>query len=135
MDAGRLHLLCDGLNEIERDGRRAEKVEALRRVCGQKTPVVVTCRELDYRDEVLKLDLDTVTIHPLEPSRILGFLKRYLIDAHGEEKGPQEAQALFWQIAGGDAVRTVCEKWRPTEPSLDEFFAATELPDGIGIYP
>lgn len=134
MEASRLYLLCDGLNEIERDAHRAEKVRALRRVFGGQALVVVTCRELDYRDEVLRLDLDTVTIHPLEPSRILGFLERYLVDVHGEEGGRQAAGALFWQIAGGEAVRAVWEKWRSAESSLDRFFAASEILDGIGIY-
>jgi hypothetical protein len=107
----RLYLLLDGLNELPRDDRRAGKVETLRGLLREGLPAAVTCRELDYRDEALRLDLDTITIHPLAPERILDFLQRYLRAGRDEQAAAAEAWALFWQIAGGEEIRAVWAKW------------------------
>ena len=111
LESRRLFLLLDGLNELPRDEARKEKLDTLRKLLGENVPHVVTCRQLDYREEDLKLDLDTITIHPLDPPRIHDFLRRYLIDARGEIKGATVAETLFWEIAGGAEVKAVWEKW------------------------
>jgi hypothetical protein len=124
----RLYFLLDGLNELPRDDRRGAKLDAIRRLLGPETPAVVTCRELDYRDEALNLDLDTIAIHPLDPERVRDFLRRYLIDARGEMDGLAAAEELFWQIAGGADVKAVWEKWRRAGIALNQFFSAAEIP-------
>jgi formylglycine-generating enzyme required for sulfatase activity len=124
----RLCLLLDGLNEIPRDSHRPAKLEALRRLLDLGHPMVVTCRELDYRDGALRLDLDTITIRLLDPERILEFLRTYLVNAFGETAGAGQAEALFWQIAGGYAVRGVWEKWCAAGAGLNLFFQAPDIP-------
>ena len=126
--ARRLYLLCDGLNEIKRDTLREGRVDALRELIDTKVPVVVTCRELDYRDTVLRLEMDTITMHPLEPSRILDFLTRYLVSSHGENEGRSAAEKLFWQIAGGDDIRALWHNWLQVGATLEQFFQASEIP-------
>ena len=123
----RLYFLIDGLNELPRDDQRGAKIEALRELLGTQTPAVVTCREIDYRDEALKLDLDTITIHPLDPERVGDFLRRYLIDARGRTDGDAAADDLFWQIAGGADVKAVWEKWRRAGIALNQFFSAARF--------
>jgi Sulfatase-modifying factor enzyme 1/TIR domain/NACHT domain len=132
LSSRRLYLLLDGLNEIPRDRHRGEKLDALRQLLDRELLAVVTCRELDYRDEALKLDLDaTLKIHPLDPERILDFLKRYLADAQGEKKGEAEAASLFWHIAGGEEVKAVWEKWHGAGSSLNQFFESSQIPENV----
>jgi formylglycine-generating enzyme required for sulfatase activity len=128
---GRLYFLLDGLNELPRDDRRGAKLDALQSLLDAKTPVVVTCRELDYRDEALNLDLDTITIHPLDPERVRDFLCRYLNDASGKTNGAAAAENLFWQIAGGADVKAVWEKWHQAGKTLTLFFRSPEIPEDV----
>jgi formylglycine-generating enzyme required for sulfatase activity len=124
----RLCFLLDGLNEIPRNDGRAEKLHTLRQLLEDKASCVVTCRELDYRDEALKLDLDTITIHPLEPERVLDFLNRYLADGRADGENAATAENLFWQIAGGADVKSIWEKWRTAGWQLSQFFTAESEP-------
>jgi hypothetical protein len=127
----RLYFLLDGLNELPKDETRAEKLRSLRQLLDYDVPAVVTCRELDYRDQALNLDLDTITVHPLEPERIFDFLRRYLMNTRGGRAGFRAAEVLFWQIAGGTDVKAVWEKWRAAGATIDLFFTASEVPDKI----
>jgi hypothetical protein len=128
LESQRLFLLLDGLNELPRDEAREDKLDTLRKLLGEKVPHVVTCRHLDYRDEGLKLDLDTITIHPLDPPRIRDFLRRYLIDARGEIEGATVAETLFWEIAGGADVKAVWDKWHQANKTLTLFFSSPDIP-------
>lgn len=123
-----LFFLLDGLNELPRDDSRAAKLTELRELIGKGARMVVTCRELDYRDETLKLDIDALTVHPMNPERVLDFLTRYLTDGRGGEDGIALAEKLFWQIAGGIELRSVWEKWRKAGAALNEFFTAEDEP-------
>jgi hypothetical protein len=101
---GRLALLLDGLNELP-TAQRADKAEQIRRLAADPrlARVVATCRERDFVGE-LRLDLDRLTIQPLDPPRVHRFLRAYLgaLDpAHGTDR----ADALFWHLARGDEVR------------------------------
>ena len=125
----RWFFLLDGLNELPRDDHRNAKLDALRTLLKSGAAAIVTCRELDYRDESLKLDVDTITIHPLEPERVLDFLTRYLTDGRrAESTDTAKAENLFWQIAGGDEVRRVWDKWRAAGVALNQFFTAADAP-------
>jgi hypothetical protein len=129
LERQRLCLLLDGLNELPRDERRENKLDAMRELLGKVSSVVVTCRELDYRDEAVNLDLDTITIHQLNPERVWDFLRRYLVDVLGETDGEAAAEDLFWQIAGSADLKDVWAKWREAGASLSHFFAAPKIPE------
>jgi predicted NACHT family NTPase len=123
----RAFLLLDGLNELPtayRDAKTRQVRELLKHY--PQLPAVVTCREQDYRGE-LKLDLDTVTIQPLDPSRIQDFIARYL-EAWAPGQGQSRSEDLFWQLAGGEAVRGVWAAWRQAGADLILFFTAAEIP-------
>jgi len=120
MSGHRLYLLLDGLNEIPRDLNREEKISVLKLLLRNDIQVAVTCRELDYRDDTMRLgDLDTISIHPLTPKRVLDFLRRYLTDFYGEVIGASKAEELFWQIAGGAELKDTGEKRRQVVISPD----------------
>ena len=64
---------------------------------------MLSCRERDFVGD-LKLDMDTLTIEPLDPPRIHLFIRRYLdvIDpVHADER----TDAFFWRLASGDDGR------------------------------
>jgi len=86
----RAALLLDGLNELPA-GQREIKYPQVRHLIEQRPSLlaVVSCRELDYTDD---LGFDRINITPLDPLRIREFAGRYL----GAEKG----EALFWKLAG-----------------------------------
>ena len=133
----RVLLLLDGLNEIplsERD-RKAAEIKTLLHA-QHHLPAIVTCRELDYTG-TLNLNLDTLTIRPLDPPRIREFVITYLtaaIDltdtdlADREATGAARGEDLFWKLAGGGAVRAVWRVWQAAGADLALFFTAPEIP-------
>ena len=120
-------LLMDGLNEtpVNTRDRKAAQVKNLLED-NSDLSAVVTCRELDYTD-ALKLGLDTLTIRPLDPPRILEFVKAHLTAAIDpgstkfEERVEQsitQGEVLFWKLAGGEPVRDI---WLACEAAGVEF--------------
>ena len=92
LDADRLVLLLDGMNEIPRQVVRA-RLAAIRAFL-RKYPnigMILTCRAVDYPS--LDLGLDKVHIKPLDPLRIRKFIRSYIVE---EGAGDQ----MFWQLAG-----------------------------------
>ena len=83
-------LLLDGLNEVP-SGERAAKADLVKAFLSQykNLSALVNCRELDYTG-ALDLGLDTVTIRPLDPPRILDFVTAYL-SATIEQSSPDGA--------------------------------------------
>ena len=73
---GQVVLLLDALNEMPRNDCR-ERVASIQKLLDdcKETPVVVTCRELDYVEE---LKLEKLEVKPLNPVRQREFLCRYL---------------------------------------------------------
>jgi hypothetical protein len=71
-------LLLDGLNEMP-VAERAAKAAEIKAFLQQHRALaaMVSCRELDYTGD-LSLDLDTVSIRPLDPPRIFEFVTGYL---------------------------------------------------------
>jgi hypothetical protein len=126
----RLFFLLDGLNEMPKDEQRSSKLDRRRKLLENGAPAIVTCRELDYRDESLKLDLDTILIHPLDPERVFDFIRRYLGDARAQADDVEAFEEMFWQIAGGADVKAVWEKWRTADATLNQFFTAVNAPHG-----
>jgi hypothetical protein len=106
------------LNELPA-GQREIKYPQVRQLIEQHPALlaVVSCRELDYTDD---LGFDRINITPLDPLRIREFAGRYL----GAEKG----ETLFWRLAGGDDVRGVWVTWQRAGATFDSFWTATDIP-------
>jgi formylglycine-generating enzyme required for sulfatase activity/class 3 adenylate cyclase len=96
LDAGRLLLLLDALNEMPHEGYR-ERCETLRAFIDEWSArgnrFVVTCRNLDYGEELT--GLQRVEVQPLSDSQIQRFLENEL---------PEKWQAL-WHSLQSDAAR------------------------------
>jgi len=88
LQAGRVVLLLDALNEMPREGygERVRRVQAL--LDRYPTlPVIVTCRALDY---VEALKLQKLEVKPLDRDRQRTYLRHYLGEADGD--------TLFWRL-------------------------------------
>lgn len=122
--SGRVCLLLDALNEIP-TAQQPYKINwiepwlADRRLAG----LVLSCRERDFVGD-LKLDMDTLTIEPLDPPRIHLFIRRYLdvIDpVHADER----TDAFFWRLASGDdgrAAEQAQDAWQESQrDGVNEF--------------
>jgi hypothetical protein len=125
--AKRLLPLFDALNEIPFD-QRDEKLPQVRTWLERypTTSVLLTCRLRDYRGP-LEQELDRLTIEPLDPPRIHDFLHNYFAE---DEAAHGMAESLFWQLAGGDAMRNSWEDWkkRGHESHWEEFWTLAEIP-------
>ena len=111
--SGRAYLLLDALNEIP-TAQQSGKIKQIRKWANDQrlAGFVISCRERDFTND-LQLDIDTVTIEPLDPARVHQFIQRYLhvIDpANAKIQG----EKLFWQLATGHADNyseiEVCQK-------------------------
>lgn len=130
----RLALLLDGLNEMptERDLRR-DKVRQLREwIAGQRpeTRVIVTCRLDDYKDGLDELGLeDTLTLQDLKPWRVREVLRRWAGSI-------EEADALFWKLAGDPGLAAVLKVWTDAGGTEESFWTASDpnwLSFGLGL--
>ena len=83
-------------------------------------PVLVTCRALNYIEE---LNLRKLQIRPLDEWRQREYLRRYL--------GNEDGDTLFWRLAGGPDVATLWEKWEAADGSWDDFWRAEKMPDVV----
>ena len=135
--SGRALLLFDGLNEMPAADRaaKAAQVKAFLQQ-HRELAAMVTCRELDYSG-ALSLDLDTVSIRPLDPPRVFEFVTGYLTHAleptesdatAREAAGRARGEDLFWRLAGGDDVRQAWLTWQAAGASLALFWSAPEVP-------
>ena len=118
--AGRLILLLDAMNEMPRAGYEARvgHIQAIIEAAGyRKAPVIVTCRALDYREE---LQLEKVDVKPLDVVRQREYLHRYLGETDGDK--------LFWQLAGGDVTAELWERWQELGRTFADLWAVKDLP-------
>jgi formylglycine-generating enzyme required for sulfatase activity/GTPase SAR1 family protein len=122
---GRLVLLLDGLNELPAENRAAQvgRIKDLVARCRRDDlAAAVTCRELDYTD-ALNLDVEQqVRITPLDPLRIRQFVNGYIQQPEGA------GDTLFWQLAGGDDVRSTWATWQRAGATFDLFWTAEDIP-------
>jgi formylglycine-generating enzyme required for sulfatase activity/energy-coupling factor transporter ATP-binding protein EcfA2 len=95
IDEGRAVPLLDGMNEIP-VSQRKDKYQEIKKFISQHPDwiAMASCREQDYTN-VIDLQLDRITVTPLDPLRIREFVLRYLGEEHGLK--------LFWRIAGEGA--------------------------------
>ncbi|PWQ96053.1 SUMF1/EgtB/PvdO family nonheme iron enzyme [Leucothrix pacifica] len=126
--AKRLMPLFDALNEIPFDQREAKLPQVRQWLKDYPCDtVLVTCRQRDYRGP-LDLELNRLTIEPLDPPRVYDFLKKYF---SGGEEQQALAEQLFWQLAGGDGIRHTWEAWKKQgyEAHWDDFWTLEEVPE------
>jgi hypothetical protein len=122
-------LLLDGLNEIP-VADRPQKISEVRVLLKnpRDVPIIVSCRDLDYRGP-LDLALDTITIRPLDPPRILDFLVTYFKGiCESDEEGIAKGEDLFWRIAGCEEVRKTWQAWEAAGATFDLFWSAADIP-------
>ncbi len=122
-------LLLDGMNEIP-PGQRRAKAAQIRRMAEDErfAAVVASCRERDYSADYA-LPFDTLTLQPLAPPQVRRFLHRAMALQHdSKEEAEAAAEARFWQIAGGDAVREVWHAWERAGAGFELFWSADDIP-------
>lgn len=140
LDQKRAVLLLDGLNETP-TAERAQKTEALKGFVENHHDLsaIITCRTLDYAGPLV-LPLDTLTIRPLDPVRILDFVTAYLTAAlpptetdpiRRATSGRQQGEVLFWKLAGGEDLRPTWQAWETAGLDLNAFFSARDQPDAV----
>lgn len=144
-DTHRLLPLLDALNEIPFD-QRDEKLPQVREWLARDFPaLLLTCRERDYAG-LLVQDMDRLMVEPLNPVGIHRFLHNYFgfFAKQGRGNGAETADALFWQLAGGDEMRQSWQRWQNhkpdwktrlrnfwkpyTQPTWENFWTLREIP-------
>ncbi|MFZ2359698.1 MAG: SUMF1/EgtB/PvdO family nonheme iron enzyme [Anaerolineae bacterium] len=72
-------ILLDGLDEVPDKSQREKIVKAIKRFCEShgSVPMIVTCRELPYRDGSYQLPLPKFTLVPLSKASIDAFVQRW----------------------------------------------------------
>ncbi len=112
----RVFVLLDGLNEMQPAGSAV--VEAWLKAHPQ-TPVIVSCRKLDYVG--LKLSLQRIDVLPLDVRRIRLFIGNYLEDAEREQ--------LFWALGGAQTAEAWAWYQREAENiEFDDFWFGADEP-------
>jgi hypothetical protein len=127
-EQGRAILLLDAMNEIP-PGQRRHKAEQIQHLAQDErfSSLLVSCRARDFESD-FRLPFDTLTLQPLTPRKIREFLRR-LLCLHLSRDATIEADARFWQIAGGDAVKQAWVAWEQTGGGFDAFLTDAEAPE------
>lgn len=138
----RLVLLLDGLNEVP-GAQREPKAEQVRDLLAAlkkarenaplttaglednapRTRIVVSCRLDDYTAP-LDLDIDTLTLLPLDPPRVRRVLHQWTAD-RGEPL--ERAELLFWRLAGDQKLEGVLRTWVAEGGTEDHFWRVPDL--------
>lgn len=129
MDHGQVLFLCDGLNEIDSnylDTVVAELAELMRQT---ENRLVMTCREVDYREQPQLAELvndgqvTRAVIYPLRTEEVRSFVERYI-----EEQGSK------WQHTAGQIMQVIDRsrlRYHCTNPMM--LFTLMEIIDRIGV--
>ncbi|HZR41502.1 MAG TPA: hypothetical protein VFB12_15370, partial [Ktedonobacteraceae bacterium] len=128
-DAGRLLLLCDGLNEVDSNylTRISEELVSLMRHTGNR--LVMTCREVDYREQhdfvqlVDEGQAARAVIYPLLPEQVYQFVERYV---EGQDKNWKHTAGQIMQVIDRSRLRYHC-----TNPMM--LFTLMSIIDKIGV--
>ncbi len=126
---GRLLLLCDGLNEVDSNylTRVSEELVGLMR--DTRNRLVMTCREVDYReqDDFVQLVEEghaaKAVIYPLQPEQVSEFVERYV-----------EKQDKLWQHTAGQIMQVIDRsrlRYHCTNPMM--LFTLMGIIDKIGV--
>ena len=121
LNEGRVILLLDALNEMP---NRIERLDRIQRLLDtyRATPVVVTCRTLDYGGELQLRNLEKLEIQDLDPIRQRLYVNRYLGALMGER--------LFWELAGQE-VSKLWHTWEHAGGAWGQFWLTEEIPSEV----
>src|SRR5581483_7384237 len=99
---GRLLLLCDGLNEVDSNYLTHVGEELARLMQDSRNRLVMTCREVDFREQHDFVQLvnegraSCAVIYPLQPEQVQEFVERYV-----------ERQDQQWQHTAGQIMHVI----------------------------
>ncbi|HLG76403.1 MAG TPA: hypothetical protein VKX46_08305, partial [Ktedonobacteraceae bacterium] len=126
---GRLLLLCDGLNELDRNYLARVNEEIAHLMLTTRNRFVMTCREVDYREQedfvqlVEQGQAARVVIYPLRHEQMFEFVERYI-----------ERQDKQWKHTAGQIMQVIDRsrlRYHCTNPMM--LFALMGVIDKIGI--
>ncbi|WP_201371629.1 HEAT repeat domain-containing protein [Ktedonobacter robiniae] len=126
---GRLLLLCDGLNEVDSNYLTYVSHEMAELMLHSKNRLVMTCREIDYREQpefmrlVARGQAACATIYPLQPEQIQQFIERYIV-----------VQDQPWRHTAGQIMQVIDRsrlRYHCTNPMM--LFTLMEIIDQIGV--
>ena len=126
---GRLLLLCDGLNEVDSNYLTRVSEELVQWMHDTPNRLVMTCREIDYREQREFEQLVNegyalkATIYPLSPEQVNEFVERYV-----------ERQDKHWRHTAGQIMQVIDRsrlRYHCTNPML--LFTFMGIIDTIGV--
>jgi HEAT repeat protein len=126
---GRLLLLCDGLNEIDSNYLAHVDHELVHFMRDTRNRVVMTCREVDYREQdgFVKLvdegQAARAVVYPLQPDQVCEFVERYV-----------ERQDKHWKHTAGQIMQVIDRsrlRYHCTNPMM--LFTLMGIIDKIGV--
>ncbi|WP_165423791.1 HEAT repeat domain-containing protein [Ktedonosporobacter rubrisoli] len=126
---GRLLLLCDGLNEVDTNYLSAISEELVDLMRHTQNRLVMTCREVDYREQHDLIQLVNegnalrAVIYPLQPEQVQEFVERYV-----------ERQDRTWQHTAGQIMQVIDRsrlRYHCTNPMM--LFTLMGIIDKIGV--
>lgn len=128
-DQGRLLLLCDGLNEIDSNYLTPVSEELVDLMRQTQNRVVMTCREVDYREQpdfvqlVSEGQVARAVIYPLRPEQVYDFVEAYV-----------EKQDKHWKHTAGQIMQVIDRsrlRYHCTNPMM--LFTLMGIIDKIGV--
>ncbi len=126
---GRLLLLCDGLNELDNTYLSFVSHELVQLMHNTQNRLVMTCREVDYREQpdfvelVNKGQASRATVYPLQTDQIHEFVERYV-----------ERQDNHWLHTAGQIMQVIDRsrlRYHCTNPMM--LFTLMGIIDKIGV--
>lgn len=126
---GRLLLLCDGLNELDNNYLSMVSHELVHLMQETQNRLVMTCREVDYREQpdlvalVNKGQAARATVYPLQTDQINEFVERYV-----------ERQDNHWRHTAGQIMQVIDRsrlRYHCTNPMM--LFTLMGIIDKIGV--
>jgi HEAT repeat protein len=126
---GRLLLLCDGLNEVDSNYISRVSEELVQMMLSSRNRLVMTCREVDYREQRELVQLvneghaSRAMIYPLLPEQVHEFVERYV-----------ERQDKRWQHTAGQIMQVIDRsrlRYHCTNPMM--LFTLMGIIDTIGV--
>ena len=126
---GRLLLLCDGLNEVDNNYLPYVSHELVHLMRYTENRLVMTCREVDYREQPDLTQLvnegraSRATVYPLQTDQINEFVEKYV-----------ERQDNHWRHTAGQIIQVIDKsrlRYHCTNPMM--LFTLMGIIDNIGV--
>lgn len=126
---GRLLLLCDGLNEVDSNYLSQVSQELVGLMRTTENRLVMTCREVDYREQREFVQLvdegqaERVVIYPLQPEQVYDFVETYVT-----------SQGKQWRHTAGQIMQVIDRsrlRYHCTNPMM--LFTLMGIIDKIGV--